>query len=179
MTMADVDNCSVFLRQLHKNVRLYFTDSGNVVAGFKTGELWLGFVWMDAPYNLNKERLANPKMDSKQLMVLDRNLGFALWAMGMVHAKTSKPAVNDLAYDYVNALTRGGADFLVHEFGYGSPNKKAMDEIAAKDPKALKDRFLDNIDGYVASGKATLYGNLPIDVSQYMLGQWEKIKVGQ
>ena len=178
MTKTDVDNCSVFLREVHKNVRQYFTDSGSVVVGFKTGEVWMGFVWMDVPYTINKDRLANPK-NAKELVQLDRNLGFALWVQGMVRAKTSKPAVDDLAYDYVNALNRGGADFLVNEFGYGSPNKKEMDAIAAKDPKALKDRSLDNIDGYVKSGKASMFGALPPDVSQYLLNEWEKIKTGQ
>lgn len=176
ITKPEIDTCSAFLRQVHKNVRVYFTDSGAVVAGFKTGELWLGFVWMDVPYTINKDRAQNAKAGSERV-VLDRNLGFVLWTQAMVLNKNSKPEVRDLAYDYLNALTApGGANFLLNEWGYGSTNKKAME---AMDPKILKERYLDNLEGYVASGKALMFGALPVDIGQYMLNEWEKIKSGQ
>ncbi len=177
ITKADVDRCDPFLRAIHKNVRQYFSDSGGVVAGFKTGELRLGFVWMDVPYTINKERQKDPK-GNRDMLMLDRNLGFSLWAMGMVRTKTSKPEVTDLAYDYTNALINGGADFLVHEFGYGSVNKKAMAALEAKEPNVLKDRFLDNIESYVKRGKGNIMGALSVDTNQYLMSQWEKIKTG-
>ncbi|MDI9314023.1 MAG: ABC transporter substrate-binding protein [Hydrotalea sp.] len=177
LTKADIDTCDPFLRSVAKNVRLYYTDSDNVVVGLKTGELWLGWAWMDQPLTANKERAKDPKGDKKQV-ILDRELGIALFASGMVLLKNAKPANIELAYDYTNALLNGGADWLVHQWGYGSPNKKSMDALEAKEPNLLKKHYIDNLESYVKSNKAVIFATLPKDVNDYAISKWEQIKSG-
>lgn len=178
MTKKDVDDCGQFLRMVTRNIRGYFADSASIAAAFQTGEIWLAYTWVDVAYNTNRDRLKNPATKNN-LLKFDRDIGFSIWAQGMARARTSKPEVDDLAYDYVNALDKDGADYLVHEFGYGSANKKAMEALVAKEPNVLKDRYLDNIDSYVAANKVLIFGGLPVETSRYLLAEWERIKIGR
>ncbi|MCX8516336.1 MAG: ABC transporter substrate-binding protein, partial [Alphaproteobacteria bacterium] len=171
MTKKDIDDCGPFLRALHKNVRVYWTDSASVVGSFKTGELWLGFVWQDVPYTINQAR------KNKSPILAARDLGFAMWGQAMSRLKTSKPEVDDLAYDFTNAMhSDRAAEFFVNEWSYGSANKKAMEKI---NPDIIKAHYLDGLEDYSKKGKSLMYGGWPNELWLYAQPEWQKIKSGQ
>lgn len=166
MTDEQFKQASDFLRQVHKNVRLYWTDTTNIVQALTGGEIDLAWAWNDATA---QSVLAGSPIKAKP----DTQEGISTWVCGYVRLKDA-PGNADLAYDYLNAINEPDvANVLVKDWGYGQANAKGM---AAVDAKLLKDKGYDDVDKFV--DKTLFQSPIPTELKQKMIAEFEKIKAG-
>jgi spermidine/putrescine transport system substrate-binding protein len=166
MTDEQFKQASDFLRQVHKNVRLYWTDTTNIVQALAGGEIDLAWAWNDATA---QSVLAGSPIKAKP----DTQEGISTWVCGYVRLKDA-PGNADLAYDYLNAINEPDvANVLVKDWGYGQANAKGM---AAVDAKLLKDKGYDDVDKFV--DKTLFQSPIPTELKQKMIAEFEKIKAG-
>ncbi|HEV2506355.1 MAG TPA: extracellular solute-binding protein [Mesorhizobium sp.] len=166
MTDEQFKQASDFLRQVHKNVRLYWTDTTNIVQALTGGEIDLAWAWNDATA---QSVLAGSPIKAKP----DTQEGISTWVCGYVRLKDA-PGNADQAYDYLNAINEPDvANVLVKDWGYGQANAKGM---AAVDAKLLKDKGYDDVDKFV--DKTLFQSPVPTELKQKMIAEFEKIKAG-
>jgi putative spermidine/putrescine transport system substrate-binding protein/spermidine/putrescine transport system substrate-binding protein len=166
MTDEQFKQASDFLRQVHKNVRLYWTDTTNIVQALTGGEIDLAWAWNDATA---QSVLAGSPIKAKP----DTQEGISTWVCGYVRLKDA-PGNADQAYDYLNAINEPDvANVLVKDWGYGQANTKGM---AAVDAKLLKDKGYDDVDKFV--DKTLFQSPVPTELKQKMIAEFEKIKAG-
>ncbi|MGO4839950.1 polyamine ABC transporter substrate-binding protein, partial [Rhizobiaceae sp. 2RAB30] len=157
---------SDFLREVHKNVRLYWTDNTDIVQAMTGGEIDLAWAWTDASA---QAVLAGAPIKTKA----DTAEGISTWVCGYVLLKDA-PGSTDKAYDYLNSLnTPDVAKFLLTDWGYGHADSKAM---ASLDPKILAEKGYDNVEKFV--DKTLFQSPLPADLKLKMIAEFEKIKAG-
>ena len=166
MTDAQFQEASAFLREVHKNVRLYWTDNTDLSQAMASGEVDLAWAWNETATTLLAE-------GQPVAMRKDTREGISTWVCGYVRLKGAE-ASPDLAYDYLNAVTDPGvAAYMVESWGYGHSNAKGM---AAVDPKILADKGYADVDAFVAN---TLFQSpMPTELRQKMIAEFEKIKSG-
>jgi spermidine/putrescine-binding protein len=166
MTDAQFKQASDFLRQVHKNVRLYWTENTDLSQAMASGEVDLAWGWNETATTLAKDN---------QPVATNANAaeGHSTWVCGYVKLKGGEaPAEN--AYDFLNAVSNPDiAAYLVDSWGYGHSNAKGM---AAVDPAILKAKGYADVGNFVAN---TLFQSpLPIALREKMIAEFEKIKAG-
>lgn len=166
MTDAQLAEASAFLREVHKNVRLYWTDNTDLSQALASGEVDLAWAWNETATTLQAE--SQPVAIKK-----DTQEGLSTWVCGYVRLKGAEASA-DLAYDYLNAVTEPAvAAYMVESWGYGHSNAKGM---AAVDPKILAEKGYADVDAFVAN---TLFQSpMPTELRQKMIAEFEKIKSG-
>jgi spermidine/putrescine-binding protein len=166
MTDAQFAEASAFLREVHKNVRLYWTDTTEIVQALSGGEVDLAWAWNDAAV---QSALAGAPIKSTR----DTAEGLSTWVCGYVRVKGGTGSV-DKAYDYLNAInTPAVAKYLLTDWGYGHANAKSMSEI---DPKVVADQGYADVNKFV--DKTLFQSPLPTELRQKMIEEFEKIKAG-
>ncbi|MDH6234150.1 spermidine/putrescine transport system substrate-binding protein [Mesorhizobium soli] len=166
MTDEQFKQASDFLRQVHKNVRLYWTDTTNIVQALSGGEVDLAWAWNDAAV---QSAAAGAPIQAKK----DTDEGISTWVCGYVLFKDA-PGNADKAYDYLNAINEPEvAKVLVGDWGYGQANAKGM---AAVDQTVLKEKGYDDVQKFV--DKTLFQQPLPTELKQKMIAEFEKIKAG-
>ena len=80
MTDEQFKQASDFLRQVHKNVRLYWTDNTEIVQAMSSGEVDLAWAWNDAAV---QSAAGGAPIKSKR----DTTEGLSTWVCGYVHAQ--------------------------------------------------------------------------------------------
>jgi spermidine/putrescine transport system substrate-binding protein len=166
MTDAQFQEASAFLREVHKNVRLYWTDNTDLTQAMASGEVDLAWAWNETVTTLQAE--GQPVVIKK-----DTKEGLSTWVCGYSRLKGGDGSA-DLAYDYLNAVTDPAvASYMVESWGYGHSNAKGM---AAVDPKILAEKGYADVDAFVAN---TLFQSpMPTELRQKMIAEFEKIKSG-
>ncbi|WP_026060421.1 extracellular solute-binding protein [Pseudaminobacter salicylatoxidans] len=157
---------SDFLRQVHKNVRLYWADTTEIVQALTGGEVDLAWAWNDAV----AQSVANgvPIKARK-----DTDEGYSTWVCGYVMFKDA-PGNKDKAYDFLSALNDPEvAKTLVGDWGYGHANAKGM---AGVDPQVLKEQGYET--AQESSDRIWFQSPVPSDLKQKMIAEFEKIKAG-
>ncbi len=166
-TDAQFAEASAFLRAVHKNVRLYWSDNTEIVQAMGGGEVDLAWAWNDAATQLaNQGQPIRIKRDTAE--------GLSTWVCGYVKLKEA-PGNSDKAYDFLSAVNDDPrvADYIVREWGYGQGNAKAM---AAVDPKVLAEKGYGDVGKFV--DKTLFQSPLPSDRKLRMIAEFEKIKSG-
>ncbi|WP_412179034.1 ABC transporter substrate-binding protein [Rhizobium sp. TRM95796] len=166
MTDAQFTQASAFLREVHKNVRLYWTENTDLSQAMASGEVDLAWGWNETATTLEKDGQpvatnANPAE------------GHSTWVCGYVKLKGGEaPAEN--AYDFLNAVSNPDiAAYLVDSWGYGHSNARGM---AVVDPAILKAKGYADVGNFVSN---TLFQSpLPIVLREKMIAEFEKIKAG-
>jgi spermidine/putrescine transport system substrate-binding protein len=166
MTDEQFAQASDFLRQVHKNVRLYWADNTELVQAMGGGEVDLAWAWNDAGTQLaNQGQPVKIKRDTAE--------GLSTWVCGYVRLKDA-PGSADKAYDFLSAVNDPGvANYLVKEWGYGQGNAKGM---ASVDPAVLKEKGYADVQAFV--DKTLFQSPLPSDRKLKMIAEFEKIKAG-
>ena len=166
MTDEQFAAASAFLRDVHKNVRLYWTDNTEVSQAMAAGEIDLAWAWNETAATLQSESVP---VDIKR----DTAEGLSTWVCGYVRLKGGAGSA-DQAYDYLNALTDpASAPYMVETWGYGHANAKGM---ASVDPAILKQKGYGDVEAFMAD---TLFQSpLPNALRQKMIAEFEKIKSG-
>lgn len=166
MTDAQFAEASAFLREVHKNVLLYWTDGTEIAQAIGGGDVDLAWAWNETVTTLTAD-------DIPVAMKKDTAEGISTWVCGYVRLKGGTGS-EDKAYDFLSAVNAPEvSSYLVTEWGYGHGNASGMDEIAPEDLEASGygdvDRFVDN----------TLFQS-PLDpaLKQKMIAEFEKIKAG-
>ncbi|MBN9072208.1 MAG: ABC transporter substrate-binding protein [Rhizobiales bacterium] len=166
MTDAQFEQASAFLREVHKNVRLYWTDNTEIVQAMGGGEVDVAWAWNDAAAQLQLQNV--PVVSTR-----DTAEGVSTWVCGYVLYKDAPGSV-DKAYDFLSSInTPEVANFLLSDWGYGHANAKAMATI---DPKVVADKGYADVDKFVDK---TLFQS-PLDpaLKAKMIAEFEKIKAG-
>ena len=166
MTDEQFKQASDFLREVHKNVRLYWTDTTEIVQAMSGGEVDLAWAWNDAAV---QSALAGAPIKSTR----DTAEGLSTWVCGYVRLKDA-PGSADKAYDFLNAVNDPEvANFLVNDWGYGQANAKGM---AAVDPAVLQEKGYADVEKFV--DKTLFQSPVPNELKQKMIAEFEKIKAG-
>ncbi|WP_413988167.1 extracellular solute-binding protein [Labrys okinawensis] len=166
MSDEQFKQASDFLRQVHKNVVLYWSDPTALIQAMSGGEVTLAWAWNDTATQLAK---AGTRAERN----VNTDEGATTWVCGYVRFKDA-PGSEDKAYDFINAMNDpDNASYMVKEWGYGVSNAKGM---ASVDPKLLKDK------GYAPEDqkpeKMLFQSPLPNELKQKMIAEFEKIKAG-
>ncbi|MEP9372927.1 polyamine ABC transporter substrate-binding protein [Mesorhizobium sp. KR1-2] len=166
MTDEQFGQASEFLRQVHKNVRLYWTDTTEIVQAMSGGEVDLAWAWNDAA-------VQSAAGGAPVKMKRDTDEGISTWVCGYVRYKDA-PGSEEKAYDYLNAVNDPAtADYMVGEWGYGHANAKGM---ASVDPAVLEEKGYADVDKFL--DKTLFQTPVPAELKQKMIAEFEKIKAG-
>ena len=166
MTDDQFKQASDFLRKVHKNVRLYWTDTTDIVQALSGGEVDLAWAWNDAAV---QSIAAGAPIKSKK----DTDEGISTWVCGYVLFKDA-PGNTDKAYDYLNSINNPEvAKVLVGDWGYGQANAKGMEAVG---PDVLKEKGYDDVDKFV--DKTLFQSPVPSHLKLKMIAEFEKIKAG-
>lgn len=166
MSEEKFKEASDFLRAVHRNVRFYWSDQGQLDAAMKSGEIELAWAW-----NATELALISDGIEAK--MIRDPEVGVASWACGYVHLKDGEGS-DDEVYDFLNALAAPeSGKYLIEAWGYAHANAKSY---AIADQDAVAAYGYSDPEGFLAS---SLFGfNPPQDIAAKMLKEFERIKAG-
>jgi spermidine/putrescine transport system substrate-binding protein len=154
---------AAWLREVHPNVRTYWSDPSELSQIMASGEVQIAWSWNDAVAIMRAEGF--PVGFQRQPAE-----GATTWFCGMVNIKDA-PGSEEKAYDYVNSmLAASSAPVLLRDFGYASANDAAMALVPVEDLKAAD---VDPI-------TSTLLAQTPLpgDMRPRMLEEFENIKAG-
>lgn len=166
MTDEQFKQASDFLREVHKNVRLYWTDNTDIVQVLSGGEVDLAWAWNDAAV---QSALAGTPIKNTR----DTEEGQSTWVCGYVMVKDA-PGSKDKAYDFLNSINSPEvASFLLSDWGYGHADAKSMSTI---DPAVVQAQGYGDVDKFVE--KTLFQSPVPAELKQKMIEEFEKIKAG-
>lgn len=165
-TQATEENlaaASDWLRQVHPNVRTYWTDGGELAQLMATGEVLLAWSWNETPTQLAAEG---------QPIGFQREAeeGSSMWFCGYVNI-ADEPGSEAKAHDFMESFLQASvAEYMVNEWGYGHPNTDAMAEI---DPDTLAEVGLGPVE-------APVLNQVPMDIQlrERMIADFARIKAG-
>ena len=163
VTDEDFEAASDWLRQVHPNVRTYWTDGAELGQLMATGEVLLAWSWNETPVTLSAEGLpiAYERAPAE---------GSSTWGCGYVNL-VDGPGSEEKAHDFVEAFLRPEVtDYIVTEWGYGHGNEAAMEAI---DAATLEEVGLGPVD-------APVLRQLPMDnaLRERQIEEFELIKAG-
>lgn len=166
LTDEQFSQASDFLRAVHQNVRLYWTDNTDLSQAIAGGEVDLAWAWNETATTLAADGV--PVAMNK-----DTTEGLSTWVCGYVRLKGGEGS-EEQQYGFLNAITDPGVSaYMVESWGYGHSNAKGM---AGVDPKILAAKGYADIDKFTAN---TLFQSpIPTELRQRMIAEFEKIKSG-
>ncbi len=166
MTDEQFVQASEFLRKVHKNVRLYWTDNTELSQAMAGEEVDLAWAWNETATTLSAD---NVPVAIKR----DTDEGLSTWVCGYVLLKDGT-GNKDKAYDFINSTMEDDvASYLVSDWGYGHGNAKAM---AAIDPETLAASGYGDVEKFF--DKTLFQSPVPTELKQKMIAEFEKIKAG-
>lgn len=166
MTDAQFEEASAFLREVHKNLRFYWTDTTQLVQAMSGGEVDIAWAWNSASTELAGQGLpVKLKRDTKE--------GSSTWVCGMVRLADA-PGSEEDAYAYLNAVNDlGAARYLITDWGYGHATKAGL---ASVEEEVLAEKGYSDLDSFVDN---TLFQSpLGPDLKLKMIAEFERIKAG-
>jgi spermidine/putrescine transport system substrate-binding protein len=152
-----------WLRQVHPNVRAYWSDPSELTQLMATGEVQVSWAWNDAVALLRADGFPVGFQRTPAE-------GVTTWFCGLVNMKDG-PGSEDKLYDYVNSfISKESAQVMLDNFGYAHANDAALATIP---PEALVAADVNPIEG-------TLMPQVPIatEMRDRMLEEFELIKSG-
>jgi spermidine/putrescine transport system substrate-binding protein len=166
MTDAQFEEASDFLRKVHENVRVYWSDGASLAQVLASGEVSVAWAWNETSVTMQAE-------DHPVAMKRDTKEGLSTWVCGYSILAGSEGS-EDKIYDFLNALLEDRtASYLVSDWGYGHANQAAMAKI---DQETLAGMGYDNVEEFRAN---TLWqAPIPTALREKMIAEFEKIKAG-
>lgn len=163
VTEEQFQAAAAWLREVHPNVRVYWSDPSELAQVMASGEVLLAWSWNDAIAIMRSEGFdVGFQRQAKE--------GAATWFCGLINVKDA-PGNEEKAYDFANSLlAQESAAFLLRDFGYASANDKGMATVPIDDLKAAD---VDPI-------TTTLLAQTPLEggMRERMLEEFEAIKAG-
>lgn len=165
-TDEQFEQASAFLRQVHQNVRAYWSDGASLAQLIQSGEVYLAWAWNETYSTLSYEEFPIG-------MRRDTVEGSASWVCG--YARTANaPGSEDRFYDFINAwLEPETAEYLVNSWGYGHSNGVAMAAMSQEDLAAVGLETSENL-------RAGTLWMAPVspELRERMIAEFELIKAG-
>lgn len=128
-TDADFEAASNWLREVHPNLRTYWTDPAELAQLMSTGEILVSWAWNETlPTMMDEGRAIAYQREATE--------GSSLWLCGYVNMAEGQGS-EDKAYDYINAILDPSATVPLLEAGYGHSNAAAMSGVSAADLDAV------------------------------------------
>lgn len=120
---------SNWLREVHPNLRTYWTDPAELAQLLSSGEILVSWAWNETyPTMVEEGRPIAFQREATE--------GSSLWLCGYVNLKGS-PGVEDKAYDFMNAMLGASSVVPLLNDGYGSSNKVALNaQVGLEDLEA-------------------------------------------
>lgn len=154
---------AAWLREVHPNVRVYWSDPSELSQVMASGEVQISWAWNDAVSIMRSEGF--PVGFQRQPAE-----GVATWFCGLVNMKDA-PGSEEKAYDFANSLLApSSAPVLLRDFGYASANDAGMATIPVDELKAA------DVDPVTSTLLAQT--PLPAGMREKMLEEFEAIKAG-
>jgi spermidine/putrescine transport system substrate-binding protein len=153
---------SDWLRQVHPNLRTYWTDPAELASLMATGEILVSWAWNESVPTLAEEGF--PIGFQREAAE-----GSSVWLCGFVKLKDAPGSV-DKAYDFINAFLDPTSTAPLVEAGYGQANAAAMEQFSDEE---LAEVGMGDID-------APILAQLPMDgqMRDRQASEFEKIKAG-
>jgi len=160
---AKFEAAAQWLRELHPNLRTYWTDPAELAQLMSTGEVLISWAWNETYPTMKEEGrpIAFQRAPAE---------GTSVWLCGMVNM-TNAAGNEDKAYDYINAFLSAESVPALVSSGFGSANAVALNEqLSAEDLEAAG---LGQVD-------APLFAQtpIPIDMRERHAATFEEIKAG-
>lgn len=125
-TEEEFQAAAQWLREVHPNLRTYWTDPAELAQLVATGEILIAWAWNETFPTLREEGV--PVAFQREAVE-----GSSIWLCGMVNMANGSGS-EDLTYDYLNAFLDPSSTVPLVEQGYGSGNATAMaDQISQED----------------------------------------------
>lgn len=119
-TDEQFEAASAWLREIHPNLRTYWTDAAELAQLMSSGEILVSWAWNETyPTMVEEGRPIAFQREATE--------GSSLWLCGYVNLEGS-PGNADKAYDYLNAFLRADNVLPLLDSGYGSANAVALAE---------------------------------------------------
>ncbi len=128
-TDEQFEAASAWLREIHPNLRTYWTDAGELAQLMASGEILVSWAWNETyPTMVEEGRPIAFQREATE--------GSSLWLCGYVNLADS-PGNADKAYDYLNAFLAPDNVMPLLENGYGSANATALNDQVSEEDLAL------------------------------------------
>lgn len=139
---------SDWLRQVHPNLRTYWTDPAELAQLMSTGEILVSWAWNETYPTMTGE--GRPIAYQREPVE-----GSSLWLCGYVDMKDG-PGSEDKVYDFINSMLDASATQPLLDNGFGHANAAALGTVA---PEVLTASGIGPI-------TAPVLAQLPISVDQ-------------
>lgn len=161
-TEAQFEAASAWLREVHPNLRTYWTDPAELAQLMATGEILVAWAWNETLPTMAEENF--PIGFQREAAE-----GSSVWLCGYVNLKDGE-GVEDKAYDFLNAFLDDSSTAALVESGYGQANAKAMQQFSDEDLTAVGMGVIN----------APVLAQLPMDgaLREKQAAEFEKIKAG-
>ncbi|NIY78607.1 extracellular solute-binding protein [Celeribacter sp. HF31] len=161
-TDEQFEAASAWLREVHPNLRTYWTDPAELAQLMATGEVLIAWAWNETYPTLVDEGF--PVGFQREATE-----GSSLWLCGYVNLKDG-PGSEEKAYDYINGFLDASNASVLMDAGYGISNTEGL---ATLGEEALVAGGLEPIE-------APILAQLPMSVElrEKQSEEFEKIKAG-
>ena len=166
MSEEEFQKASDFLRQIHPNVRFYWSDAGQLDQAIASGEVLLGWGWNQSELNL----IWN---ETPARMMRDVDKGIATWVCGYVHLNSSTQS-DEQVYDMLNALSaEDSGKYIIENWGYAHSNAEAF---KSADQELIKTYGFADVDSFFDG--SLFFDAVNPELEGRMLKEFERIKAG-
>ena len=124
-TDAQFDAASNWLREVHPNLRTYWTDPGELAQIMASGEIQISWAWNETYPTMVEE--GRPIAFQSEAVE-----GSSLWLCGYVNLADA-PGDEQKAYDYINAFLAESSVIPLLDAGYGSANATALTALVGEE----------------------------------------------
>ncbi|KIC17266.1 ABC transporter substrate-binding protein [Leisingera sp. ANG-DT] len=166
MSDEEFQKASDFLRQIHPNVRFYWSDAGQLDQAIASGEVLMGWGWNQSELNL----IWN---ETPAKMMRDVDKGIATWVCGYVHLNSSTQS-DEQVYDMLNALSaEGSGKYIIENWGYAHANAEAF---KSADQSLIETYGFADVDKFFEG--SLFFDAVNPELEGRMLKEFERIKAG-
>lgn len=124
----ELDAASAWLREVHGNLRTYWTDPAELSQLMSSGEILISWAWNETyPTMVEEGRPIAFQREAAE--------GSSLWLCGYVKMENA-PGSEDKAYDFLNAMLSSESTIPLLEAGFGHANAAAMEAISDEELEA-------------------------------------------
>ncbi len=124
-TDAQFEAASNWLREVHPNLRTYWTDPGELAQIMASGEIQISWAWNETYPTMVEE--GRPIAFQRETVE-----GSSLWLCGYVNLADA-PGDEQKVYDYMNAFLAESSVVPLLDAGYGSANATALTALVSED----------------------------------------------
>ncbi|KJZ20068.1 ABC transporter substrate-binding protein [Loktanella sp. S4079] len=124
-TDEQFEAASTWLREVHPNLRTYWTDPAELAQLLSSGEVLISWAWNETyPTMVDEGRPIGFQREATE--------GSSLWLCGYVNLVDGQ-GTEDKAYDYMNAMLAQASVVPLLDAGYGSSNAVALNAAVSEE----------------------------------------------